>query len=163
MRIGTPIADRRRAVKLVGAVVALLVAAACSGDDGGEPDGLGAEPFRLDLEVGQCFDRPADPDATDVPTVPCRQAHDLEVFASFTLDEGDYPGRPDVARSAGEGCQERFADYVGTSQDSSGLVIVPYTPDRLAWEQGDRVVTCAVSRPDGQLEGSVEGSESPGA
>jgi hypothetical protein len=98
-----------------------------------------------------------------VPAVPCRQPHDLEVIATFTLDEGEYPGRPAVARAAGEGCQERFADYVGTSQDSSGLLLVPYPPDRLAWEQGQRVVTCAVSLADGRLEGSVEGSERPSA
>ncbi len=113
--------------------------------------------------MGDCFDRPANADVTSVPAGPCRQPHDLEVIATFTLDEGDYPGRPAVARAAGEGCQERFADYVGTSQDSSGLLIVPYTPDRLAWEQGDREVSCAVSLADGQLDGSVEGSESPPA
>ncbi len=113
--------------------------------------------------MGDCFDRPANADVTSVTAVPCRQPHDLEVIATFTLDEGDYPGRPAVARAAGEGCQERFADYVGTSQDSSGLLIVPYTPDRLAWEQGDREVSCAVSLADGQLDGSVEGSESPPA
>jgi Septum formation len=138
-----------------------LTAAACSDDDGGDPDGLSAEPFRLGLEVGECFDRPADPDVTSVSAVPCRQAHDLEVIAVFTLDAGEYPGRPAVAQAAGEGCQERFADYVGTDHDSSGLVLVPYVPDRLAWEQGEREVTCAVSRPDGQLEGTVQDSETP--
>ena len=155
-----PIADLRRAALLLVAALALT---ACGGDDGDGSDGLTAEPFHLGLEAGQCFDRPSDPDVTSVPSVPCRQPHDLEVIAVFTLDEGEYPGRPDVARAAGDGCQQRFADYVGTTQDSSGLVLVPYTPDRLAWEQGDRDVTCAVSRPDGQLEGSVEGSESPPA
>jgi len=138
-----------------------LAATACSDDDGSGSDGLSAEPFQLGLEVGECFDRPADPDLISVPAVPCRQPHDLEVIATFTLDEGDYPGRPSVAQAAGEGCQERFTDYVGTSQDSSGLLLVPYAPDRLAWEQGDREVSCAVSRADGQLEGSVQGSETP--
>jgi hypothetical protein len=155
-----PIVDRRRVALLLAAALALT---ACGGDDGGGSDGLTAEPFHLGLETGQCFDRPSDPDVTSVPSVPCRQPHDLEVIAVFTLDEGEYPGRPEVARAAGDGCQQRFADYVGTTLDSSGLLLVPYTPDRLAWEQGDRDVTCAVSRADGQLEGSVEGSESPPA
>ena len=132
---------------------------ACSGDDGGDPEGLSAEPFRVGLEVGQCFDRPADADVTSVPAVPCRRPHDLEVFAVFDLDRGDYPGRGPTAQAAGEGCLQRFEDYVGAPQDSSGLVIVPYAPDRLAWEQDVREVTCAVSLADGQLEGSVEGSE----
>jgi hypothetical protein len=94
--------------------------------------------------------------------VPCRRAHDLEVFAVFELDEGEYRRGP-VAQAAGEGCEQRFADYVGTTQDSSGLIIVPYAPDRLAWDQGVREVTCAVSLADGRLDGSVEGSESPAA
>jgi Septum formation len=139
---------------------AVLVAAACTGDDGDRPDGLSAAPFRVGLGVGECFDRPADPDVTSVPAVPCRRAHDLEVFAVFELDDGDYTTRAAVAQQAGEGCQQRFADYVGVSPDSSGLVIVPYAPDRLAWEQDVREVTCAVSRPGDPLQGSVEGSES---
>ncbi len=156
-----PIADRRRVAFLL--LAAALALTACGDDDGGGSDGLTAEPFHLGLEAGQCFDRPTDPDVTSVPPVPCRQPHDLEVVAVFTLDEGEYPGRPEVARAAGEGCQQRFADYVGTTLDSSGLLLVPYTPDRLAWEQGDREVTCAVSLADGQMDGSVEGSESPPA
>ena len=137
------------------------MAGACSDDDGGGDDGLTAAPFRVGLEAGDCFDRPADPDVTSVPSVPCRRAHDLEVFAVLDLADGAYPDRATVARQAGEACAERFTDYVGSSPDSSGLVIVPYAPDRLAWEQGVREVTCAVGRPGDQLEGSVQGSESP--
>ena len=47
---------------LLGAV--LVVAVACSGDDGGGEEGLTAEPFVVGLEVGDCFDRPTDPDVT---------------------------------------------------------------------------------------------------
>jgi hypothetical protein len=140
---------------------AALLAVGCTGDDGGGDDTLTAEPFRVGLEVGACFDRPADADVTSVPAVPCRRAHDFEVVAVFDLDRGDYTDRATVAQQAGEGCAERFDDYVGTTPDSSGLVIVPYAPDRLAWEQGVREVTCAVTRPGDPLEGSVEGSESP--
>jgi hypothetical protein len=158
--IASSIADRRLVRSLAGTAVALVALVGCTGDDGGPDDGLSAEPFQLGLEVGDCFDRPSDPDVTSVPSVPCRRPHDLEVIATFTLDDGEYR-RPAVSQAAGEGCQERFTDYVGAPQDSSGLVLVPYAPDRLAWDQGDRVVTCAVSRPDGQLEGSVAGSETP--
>ena len=157
-----PTADRRRAGALLCAAV--LVATACSGDDGGGPSGLSAEPFRLDLEVGECFDRPASPDVESVPAVPCRRPHDLEVIAVFSLEEGDdYPGAGVVADRAGAGCEERFAGYVGVEPDSSGLLIVPYAPDRLAWEVGDRRVTCAVSLAEGRLDGTVEGSENPGS
>lgn len=154
----------RRGTGALLCIVALW-AAACTGDDGGAPAGLSAEPFRLDLDVGDCFDRPADPDVESVPAVPCRQPHDLEVFATFVLDAGDdvvFPGAAAVATQAGNGCSERFADYVGVPPDSSGLLIVPYAPDALAWELGERGVTCAVSLADGSLEGSVQGSEASG-
>jgi hypothetical protein len=141
---------------------AVLVTAACTGDDADRPDGLSAEPFQVGLEIGDCFDRPADTDVTSVRAVPCRRAHDLEVFAVFDLDAGEF-NRVQVARQAGEGCAQRFADYIGVAPDSSGLVIVPYAPDRLAWEQDVREVTCAVNRPGDRLEGSVEGSERPAA
>jgi hypothetical protein len=156
------IADRRRLWALL--CVVALGAAACSGDDGGPTTGLSAEPFRLDRAVGECFDRPESPDVTSVPAVPCREPHDLEVFAVFELGavERAFPGPSSVARQAGAGCEERFADYVGVGQDSSGLLIVPYAPDRLAWESDEREVTCAVSRAEGPLEGSVRGSEAPG-
>jgi len=157
-----PAADRRLVAGLVCAVA--LWAAACTGDDGGTTDGLSADPFVLDLEVGDCFDRPASPDVESVPAVPCRRPHDLEVFAAFTLDapaDAVFPGTAAVATQAGTGCEERFADYVGVAQDSSGLLIVPYAPDALAWEVGERGVTCAVSLADGPLEGSVRGSEAP--
>jgi hypothetical protein len=93
--------------------------------------------------------------------VPCRREHDLEVIAVLDLEDGPYSDRATVARQAGEACAERFRDYVGTTLDSSGLVIVPYAPDRLAWEQGVREVTCAVQRPGDRMTGSVQGSESP--
>lgn len=142
-------------------MVVALVASGCSADDGDVPDGPGAEPFRLGLEVGDCFDRPADPDVEAVPAVPCRRPHDLEVYAVFDLDaDGPYqPGT--VAARAGRGCEERFTAYVGVPQDSSGLLIVPYPPDPLGWAEGDRTVSCAVQLADGRLEGSVRGREAP--
>lgn len=157
------ITDRRLLAGLV--CVVALWATACTGDDRGTTDGLSAAPFRLDLDVGDCFDRPASPDVESVPAVPCRRPHDLEVYATFALAAPDgavFPGTAAVATQAGNGCEERFADYVGVAQDSSGLLIVPYAPDALAWELGERGVTCAVSLADGPLEGSVRGSEAPG-
>lgn len=141
----------------------VLLSVACSGDDGPGDDGPGAEPFRIGLEVGQCFDRPASPDVDSVPAVPCRRPHDLQVIATFDLEDADqYPGPGAVADQAGVGCEERFEEFVGVPQDSSGLVLVPYAPDQLAWEAGERQVTCAVSLSEGRLEGTVEDSEGQG-
>ena len=43
----------------------------------------GVEPFRLDLEVGECFDRLESPDVSEVPAVPCDEPADLEVFGPW--------------------------------------------------------------------------------
>ena len=58
--------------------------------------------FRLDRAVGECFDRPESPDVTSVPAVPCREPHDLEVFAVLELGavERAFPGPSAVARQA---------------------------------------------------------------
>lgn len=154
-----PTADRRAALALCA--VLALGAVACGAGDGDDPAGPGAEPFALGLEVGDCFDRPDDPDVTSVPSVPCRRPHDLEVFAVLELPDGAYPGPSVVAQRAGTRCSGRFEGYVGAPPDSSGLVIVPYTPDRLAWDAGERAVTCAVSLAEGRSEGSVRASEVP--
>lgn len=150
-----------RAVAILLAAVAVLGVVGCSGDDGGDPDGLTAAPFTLGLAVGDCFDRPASPDVTSVEAVPCRRPHDLEVFALVDLTDGAYPGPAVVAQRAGARCNERFAAYVGGPQDGSGLVVVPYAPDRLAWQQGERTVTCALSLAEGRAEGSARDSEAP--
>jgi Septum formation len=146
--------------RLVGPLLcAAVLAAACSGDDSGGGGGLSAAPFHLDRRPGECFDRPESPDVTAVPAVACREPHDLEAYAAFELDEGPYPGQGPVAEQAGAGCESRFEAYVGAPPDSSGLLIVPFAPDRQAWAADDRRVVCAVSLNEGQLEGSVEGSE----
>jgi Septum formation len=154
-------APRRNRHRVGVVLLALtLFGAACSGDDSeGDDGGLSAEPFHLDVRPGECFDRPESPDVTAVPALPCREPHDLEAYAAFELDEGPYPGQSPVAQAAGAECEERFEEYVGAPPRSSGLLIVPFTPDRQAWEADDRRVVCAVTLNEGQLEGSVEGTE----
>jgi hypothetical protein len=138
---------------------AVVVLASCGGDDGGDDGGLSAEPLQLDLEAGECFDRPDSPDVTAVPAVRCREPHDLEVFAVVELPDGPFPGQTPVAEQAGQACRQPFAAYVGAPPDSTGYVIVPYPPDLQAWEAGNREVVCAVGLADEQLDRSVAGSE----
>ena len=53
----------------------------------------------LELEVGTCLndvDQPLAQDLTEIPSVPCDQPHQSEVFAEVVLDDGEYPGVDEV-------------------------------------------------------------------
>jgi hypothetical protein len=55
--------------------------------------------------------------------VPCDEPHDREVFASFSLSGSsgsEFPGAATVERRSFDGCDERFADYVGAPFQSFG-------------------------------------------
>ena len=120
-----------------------------------------------DLAPGMCASPPDGKDSVaEVVSKACDEPHDVEVFGvlEWSPESGTadgFPGGAALRERAYSLCQEPFADYVGVAQDSSGLLIVPYAPDALAWEVGERGVTCAVSLADGPLEGSVRGSEAP--
>ena len=151
MRAGVPLA------------IVVVLTAACGGGGGDDPGGLPAEPFALGLDEGECFDRLESPDVTEVPSVPCDQAHDLEVIAVVALPEGDFPGDDQVVTAATTVCQEEFEGYVGRPSQDSGLLVVPLPPSRAQWDGGDRSVVCAAGLVDGQLEESVRDSEAPPA
>jgi hypothetical protein len=125
----------------------------------------------FEVRVGDCFEEEfASANASesaevfDVDAVPCDQEHQSEVYATFDLPDGDYPGEKEVVQLASEGCVERFADFVGTSYGSTRLDVNYLFPTRRSWEDtGDREVACAVYDPAGPVEGSVAdaGAEFP--
>jgi hypothetical protein len=124
-------------------------------DEAGE---LSAFSFRL----GDCWnDPPLDTSVSDVIAVPCDQPHDAEVYAVFSLDEGDggFPGDDAVADSSQAGCVERFTEFAGAEYAVSELEVVYLSPTSDSWEsEGDRVVVCSVSDPAGRTTGSLRQS-----
>jgi hypothetical protein len=116
------------------------------------------------LEPGTCFD---DVDAffeedsegvSDVPTVDCDEPHDNEVFATFDLPDGSYPGDDAVTTAADDGCIDRFADYVGIDYADSRFVSTYLVPTADSWADGDREVVCFLYDIDlAKIEGSAEG------
>lgn len=116
------------------------------------------------LEPGTCFD---DVDAfyddesegvSDVPTVDCAEPHDNEVFATYDLPDGDFPGQEAIATTAEEECIERFEDYVGIAYADSRFVSTHLIPTAQSWEGGDREVVCFLYDIDyAKIEGSAEG------
>lgn len=145
---------RRRLAVLGLAAVVVVGTSACGDDDGG-----GDSVFTLG--VGQCFDDPGSGGEVDrVPTVPCEEPHQNEVFAVFALEAGEYPGEDEVTALAEEGCVERFPDYVGSEYETSELFVNYLYPLEDAWNEiDDRTVVCFAFLPDDTpLEGSMKGS-----
>lgn len=111
------------------------------------------------IEVGDCFNEVAGDVVSDIPTVPCTEAHDYEVYAEFTIDRDKFPGDDEVFDLADEGCYGPFAGYIGTDFDNSSLDYTYYVPTLDGWNNyDDRSVSCIVFDPAGQLTGSVAGS-----
>jgi Septum formation len=107
----------------------------------------------FDLKQGDCFDLPrAGSEVYDVDGVPCDQAHDAEVFSTFSIESDDFPGQRAVIMAAQRGCTSRFADFVDIPLQKSGFEVQYLYPTERSWTaQDDREVVCAVTDPKGKL------------
>ncbi len=176
---------RRSAVAaLVWLVV--MVALACSSEDGSEGSGgtsttassvveTTAAPAPApgsvttglrELEVGQCFDRIDDAVATDraVQVLDCATPHTYEVYdvITYTGDGAgrgtDYPGEAAVQNWAEQACFDRFEAFVGVRWTVSELDIEVWWPSAESWARADRGVICTVMSDTGEeLTGSQRG------
>ncbi len=111
------------------------------------------------LAVGACLD--------DIPSgfispsnlVDCAQPHTYEVFGSFFLDDGAFPGDDAIESSAYEGCDAAYPDYVGVTWDQSALAYSFVSPSEETWAEGDREISCLLYDPAvDQTTGSLRGA-----
>ncbi len=135
----------------------------CSAFGGGQPGEVEA----LELEVGNCFNQPGADDSSaagetvlTVMVVECGELHDFEVYHSFDLDEGAFPGAEAVEELWIAGCLAEFENFVGLSFDESELDISAIFPTRETWDDlDDREVLCSVTAVSGEArEGSASGA-----
>lgn len=137
----------------------LLPQQQASRDDAGEVVEGGQE-SAFSMKVGDCWNDVVGNEVTDVPLVPCSEPHDNEVYAEFTLPDGEFPGDEVVEAAAFDGCYDRFADYVGLAYEESILDIYPLWPTEGSWDElGDRVITCSLWDTEAQLTGSAKDSQ----
>ncbi len=119
----------------------------------------------ISLAEGECFDAPdgeLSGETYDVDTVPCAGAHDGEVFASFRLPAGAYPGDDAVAETAEDRCWSLQNGYAMDGWAIPDDVDVYYlSPTEESWAAGDREVTCAFGSTDEgeDLTGSLRNDE----
>lgn len=114
------------------------------------------------VRVGDCLNT-AEMDTTDqvsdVPVVPCADPHDDEVYHSYTLADGEYPGEDAILADADTTCVAEFTDFIGLAYEESALDYWPMYPTAGSWDSGDREVLCIAWDPSGaKLTGSLAGA-----
>jgi Septum formation len=106
------------------------------------------------LQTGDCFD----PDGSSSYTLTsCDSPHEAEVFGTFVLAKGKWPGSTAVAADASSGCATRLTSYLNPQLALSLTSTYAY-PDETAWKAGTRTVICEVRAASGQITGSVKGA-----
>jgi hypothetical protein len=111
----------------------------------------------IELAVGDCIDQAKleDDRASTDPKVDCNEPHDLEVFASLTLDDGDYPAVETLVTFGSKECAAEFTKFVGLDFGISALDFQFYYPTESSWANGDRGVDCLVFDPTQKSKGSL--------
>jgi len=116
----------------------------------------------LELGIGDCVMDAAAPlsaDLAQLPTVPCSEPHDSELYAIVSAEDGRYPGVDDLVAQGQAKCQALFADFVGIDFRSSLLDFHFYYPTPSSWVQGDRSIYCMVADPGVTVIGSLQGAK----
>ena len=111
-----------------------------------------------DLQVGDCLNDLTDStDVSSLPSVPCSQPHQGEVFAVFDLPPGPYPGAAGVDDLVSKGCNARLADYSPSAPSDDAIGLFSVYPLEQNWDRGDREVVCIAKATSGSSTGSIRG------
>ena len=105
------------------------------------------------LRPGECINSAGN--GLNVTVRSCVTPHDAEVFATFSLPPGTWPGVSAVQLEAGNGCASRLSSYLNPQLATADLTQAYVYPNQAAWQAGERTVVCEVSAASGQLTGSV--------
>jgi hypothetical protein len=105
------------------------------------------------LRPGECINSAGN--GLNVTVRSCATPHDAEVFATFSLPAGTWPGASAVQQDAGNGCVSRLASYLNPQLATADLTQEYVYPNRAAWRADERTVVCEVRAVSGQLTGSV--------
>ncbi len=138
---------RAIAAVVAGSTMALALAA-CAG------------PPVSDLKVGDCFVQAALASEVDsVPTVPCTDPHDAEVYAIIPLDNAEFD-QDVIDTAATDGCEAQYEGYLGIPYWDSQYLFLSLTPTEDGWRtEATHNVICFVWPGEGvQLYDTVKGS-----
>ncbi|MBN9211562.1 MAG: hypothetical protein BGO45_07185 [Microbacterium sp. 71-36] len=111
------------------------------------------------LPVGSCLDDVASGFITSDNVLDCAQPHTYEVFQSFLLDDGVFPGDAVLQTEALDRCGAQFDAFVGIAYADSTLDYSYVSPTEQTWAQGDRELLCLIFDPAGETTGSLAASQ----
>ncbi|MCS5714119.1 septum formation family protein [Herbiconiux sp. CPCC 205716] len=127
----------------------------------GDP-GTGGGTDVFDLVVGDCFDEWDGDTVFEVPVVDCASPHDWEVYDDFEVpdtSDGTFPGEDKLDVAADDGCLTAFETFLGVSYADTIYDYSYLVPTEDSWtESDDRLVTCIITDPAGQVTGSLKGA-----
>lgn len=110
------------------------------------------------LRVGDCYNDTSGESISDVPAVKCSDPHDNEIYFTFVMPAGEWPGDEAITAAAEEQCGAQFDIFVGLPYAESVLDWYPITPLEEGWNEiDDREILCAVWDTTGQISGSLAG------
>jgi len=156
-------AARRPLLPALGAGLLLLSLTACLGAGDPKRDAASgditeaADADVLALRVGDCLvmSDVAEGLVDSVPTVPCSDPHDGEVYAEKVLAGDALPA--DADDQADEFCVTEFESFVGLPYADSVLSMAVLRPTEDSWDAGDRTVQCIVHAVE-DVTGSLAGA-----
>jgi Domain of unknown function (DUF4190)/Septum formation len=157
----------------VAAIVGLIVLGAVTGGSGGSnpPSGApasSASPVTtqastpasvnvFSLPVGTCFDNPSGNlfSISSVTPISCIRAHNAQVFAQFNVRGTSFPGAAAMERRADNGCNARITGHLDQSKITSAMSLHFIFPRQLAWDSGQRRISCLVVDSSRDLTSSL--------
>jgi hypothetical protein len=144
-------------VWLFGAIgIGVLVALTDDGN-GGTASADGDRVRVQTLDAGDCInDLKEAKSILSLPTVPCSEPHDGEVFVVFDLAGSGFPGDEQVALQAEQGCVDRVETHAPKVADDENLEVFFLHPTRQSWRLGDHAVTCIAMDSTGKRTGSIQ-------
>lgn len=119
-------------------------------DDSGEVIAGNDDTDVFTLKVGDCLNDATLAETVEtIPTVPCSEPHDSEIYASAIISGDVFPGTDAVTAEADAACLDAFPGFVGLDYADSIYFFSYYFPTEGSWEGGDREILCTIYEADG--------------
>jgi hypothetical protein len=154
----------------VAAIVGLIVLGAVTGGSNGSNPPSGAPSISashspgtthastpasvnvFSLPVGTCFDNPSGSliSINTVTPIACTKPHNAQVYAQYNARGTSFPGTTALDHRADNGCNARISGNLDQSKVTSTMSLHFIFPRQLAWDAGQRRISCLIvdSSPD---------------